>query len=438
MSGLNLSKVKFTQQSDVINPRQEIYNANSSRVNTLQGDDNITGTANFSDDFGLGLYVINVNDRAFDKGKVRDNIDIYGIKNQGIINTNDGNDIVRGVAKADITATAETVSYAIAIARQKDAGAIAKAFASIKIKANADGIDNSQGAITTDKGSDRINGDAKGSISAIAWATAIAVAKAPITEGVTAFANAMAVSLAKATITATGINNNKGKIDTGEGNDKITASATASATSIANIISNSDAIKSAGVENQALAQAVADASAKATGKAIALDNHKGKIDTGDGDDIIEATAQASNKAIAIDNTKGKIDTGKGNDTIIAEAAGSYDYGIFGGTIDTGDGSDRVIASSLGDGVQINLGDGNDFFQGFGDAKIDGGKGFDIFNFGSHNIENFEISFGSKRNHNSLIFELDGITAIATNFEQFNFANGSYSYNDLMSHNIAAS
>ncbi len=50
------------------------------------------------------------------------------------------------------TSTAETVSQAIAIAETADNSAIANAFAAIEFKATADGIDNSGGEITNNRG----------------------------------------------------------------------------------------------------------------------------------------------------------------------------------------------------------------------------------------------------------------------------------------------
>jgi hypothetical protein len=438
MAGLKLSEVKFTKQSDVVNPSKEIFNPKFSHVDTLQGDDQIIGTSNLNGDFGFGVYV-NIPAQDFNNIASADlsgkaTVAVYGIKNEGTINTNKGRDIVRGKATANITAIAETVSQVIAIAEKTDAIAIAKAFASINIKATAEGIDNSGGKINSGKGNDSVDGNAEGSLTAVAVATidasAIieAICKAPMSPGLTAFAQAMAISLAQGTITATAIKNNGGLITTNKGNDTLSASATSSAINFAGIYGS--VFANATPANRALAEAVAYASAKAVDKAIAIDNTRGSIDTGKGNDTIEATAKAVGKAIAIDNTRGFISTGDGNDNIIAKAAGSQYYGIFGGTVDTGKGDDRLIASSFGGGVNIDMGEGKDFVQGFGYAKVDGGKGFDILSLGSHNKDNFQISFGAN-NNNRLIFQLDGITMTTTGFEQFNFANGaSYTYDQL--------
>ncbi|WP_199331188.1 MULTISPECIES: hypothetical protein [unclassified Calothrix] len=444
MTALNLNRIRFSNNADVVNQNRAIYNPRFAYVNTLNGDDRIIGTSSISADFGLGVYVEletgKSKGRSLEVPNAKAAISTYGIKNEGVIHTNDGNDVVRGRAIANIGVLAETVSQAIAIAEKRDATAIASAFASLNVNANVNGIDNSWGGIYTGKGDDSVSGDTEGSISAVAIATVDAtsivevICKTPASDTLTAFAQAVATSLATGSITATGIRNTSGTIFTGKGDDTLSASATTSTAGLS--ATYSSAFANATSDNQALALAVAQASTEVNDKAIAIDNTRGWIATGRGDDIIEATAKAYQTAIAIDNNRGSIHTGLGNDKIIAKATGDNSYGIFGGTIDTGRGNDTLIASSLGGGVQINLGEGDDFLQGFGQAIIDGGRGFDTISFDAYNIGNFEISFGIYNRQNSVIFQLDGISAIATGFEQFNFANGSYSYNDLISHNRA--
>ncbi|MBD2196916.1 MULTISPECIES: hypothetical protein [Calothrix] len=402
MTNINLAKVWFSNNSDILNPREAIYNPKSSYVDTFGGDDKITGTANVNRGFEVYSFVGAKASRgqfAIASAELRGkaDVEVYGIQNEGTINTNTGLDVIKGSAKANISATAESVSQAIAFARKADAVAITNAFASINIKATAEGIDNSWATIYTGKDSDSIIGDAEGSVSAIALATAVAIAEAPISNGVTAFAKAIATSLAKASITATGINNSRGEISTGDGNDTINATATSSAGAFAGTISA--AIANATGENKALAEA-----------------------------IVSATAKATDKAIAINNSGGKIDTGDGDDKITAKATGSDSYGIFGGSINTGHGNDSVIASSFGGGVNINLGAGNDFVKGFGAAKIDGGKGWDTLDLSDYKINDFQIKFGGIFGfslNNSVSFQLDGVTLNTTGFEQFNFADASY-------------
>ncbi len=416
-----------------------------------------------------------------------------GIDNQGSISTNKGRDIVRGNATAKIAATIQTVSQAIAYADFLDANAIAKTFASIDINAVANGINNS-GEIRTGRGSDTLDGTITGSVAAVATASADAraivqaIAQAPMSDSLTAFAGAIAKSLANATITATGIRNVGGQIITAKGADVISAIATSDSATYTNT-STYSITNAATPETKALAEAVAEASATAQDKAIAIDNTQGYINLGMGNDGIKVTAEAVTEAIAIDNTRGyitlgkgrdaikanatalreaiavdnnqgyisfgkgrdtieviadaseqaiaidnhrgRIETGKGSDIVKAYATGSDSYGIFGGTINMGDGRDELTASSFGGGVKIKMGNGKDFIEGFGEAKVNGGRGFDTLSLGSYEIDDFNISLGA--NNNKVIFELDDTIMTATKFEQFNFDNGSLSlsYDDLV-------
>ncbi|MUG94668.1 hypothetical protein F7734_20805 [Scytonema sp. UIC 10036] len=367
------------------------------------------GTDSVNGDFGFGVLV-GVGARDFNSViasnafSARASVAANGINNKGTINTGRGLDQLKGTATANIWATAETVSQAIAFAETVDTSVISNAFASINVKVTADGIDNSGGEINNGMGSDGIYGDTEGSVTAVATAIADAsaiveaVAKAPVSPNLTAFALAIAESLASATIIARGINNKDGTITTGRGADTISATATSRAATLSQAASS--AVSSAPSENQALAQSV-----------------------------VNAFAEVKDIAIAIDNTNGNIRTGDGQDSIIAKATGSKSYGIFGGIVNMGDGADRLEASSFGGGVNIDMGDSKDFVQGFGDAKIDGGAGFDTLSLG-YKIDDFNISLGA--NNNKVIFERDGMTAIATNFEQFVFDNGNLtlSYNQL--------
>lgn len=432
MQFFNLTQAKFTNKTDEVESNNGILNPKNSTVNTLNGADKIIGKTSVSGDLGVGVLVDMV---AEDFGSTivsvefisRDSINIDGIKNKGIINTGKGADQVVGIATTDLSATANTVSQAIALAETVDTAVITNVFASIELNATTDGIDNSHAQIHTDNGSDLIYGFADGFISAIAtaYADASALVNADIPESLATFAEAIAISLAQADIITRGINNTKGKITTGTGHDTIIAKAISGASTLSD--SFADTFATANPQSQAVAHAIANAIAETKDIAIAMDNTKGFISTVKGNDTIVAIAEAGNTAIGIDNTKGKIFTGKGNDTIIANATGSESYGIFGGYINMGKGDDSLEASTLGGGVNIKMGKGNDFVAGFGDAKIDGGKGFDIFSFEDYNIEDFSIrSLGA--NNNRMIFELDGITMITTRFEQFNFANSTLNLN----------
>ncbi len=531
MDSLNLSKVNFTNRADVVDPGATIFNPKFSHVSTLRGADRLIGTSTLNGDFGLGILV-GVEANNFDllikstEFTANANITAQGIDNEGIINTNRGNDLVKGTAIANISATTSTVSQVIAIAETADTKVINNVFASLDIQATAYGIDNSGGKINTNQGNDRVNGEINGSLSAIATATADAsaiveaIAGAPMSDNLQAFANAIATSFTTATISATAINNRSGSLNTGKGNDTINAKATSSTSTFAG--TSSSTFSSALPESQDLALAVAEAvaetfdiaiaidnrsgmiftgrgrdmihatteastkaiaidnrggmiftgrgrdmihatteastkaiaidnrggmifmgtgrdtihtTAEASTKAIAIDNRGGMIFMGTGRDTIHTTAEASTKAIAIENTGGTIRTGKGADTILAQATGAESYGIFGGTIDLGNGNDFLMAGTFGGGISIDAGSGDDWVEGFGDAKVYGGQGFDTLSLGSYSIENFldndngnNISFGA---NSDVSFNLDGITLNATGFEQFKFAGDvTYSYNQL--------
>ncbi len=410
MAILNLSKVKFTNKADEVRSDHGIFNPKNSIVNTGEGADKIIATNSFYGDFGFGVLVgVGVNDLnsiiASAEFSGRASVATEGIKNKGIIKTGRGRDVVSGTATANISVTATTVSQAIAISESADTNVITNAFASIKFRATADGIDNSRGEINNGKGSDGIYGDTDGSIAAVATAYADAsaiveaIAQAPVSEGLTAFAGAIATSIAKAKIIARGINNKEGTITTRKGPDTISATATSSAATLSQAAAFT--VASAPPENQALAQSVANAFAK-----------------------------VKDKAIAIDNTDGEIRTGNKADKITAYATGRESYGIYGGDIFTGTGADEVKASSFGGGVNIRMGKGADFVEGFGNASVDGGEGVDDqLSFGSYNKSDFNISLGA--NNGDAMFELDGITMKTTGFEQFTFADGSYSYDLLM-------
>ena len=289
-------------------------------------------------------------------------------------------------------------------------------------------------SLTPIEGGDTVDGDTLGSVSAVALASADAsaivqaIAEAPVSESLTAFAGAIATSLSRARIVARAINNQDGTVTTGQGKDTISAAATSSSATLSQAATNSLAIASP--ENQALAQAVAEAVAEASDRAIAIDNSEGSLRTGDGGDTINATAEASDLAIAILNIGGVIRTGDKGDTIVARATGVESYGIFGGDLLTGSGADRVEASGFGGGVNIRMGRGQDFVEGFGDASLNGGRGMDTLSLGTYSRSDFSISLGSEIG--DAMFELGGITMATTSFEQFTFADGSYSYEQLMS------
>lgn len=447
MARLDLSKVKFTNKGDKVNSDSGIFNPAGSNVKTLRGADQIIGNDSINSSFGLEVIteVKARNARGFSRNaarliaaadiSARANVRANGINNKGSISTNRGRDIVRGTATANVVAQASAVSEAIAYAKLVDTATVAATFANIDVNAIANGINNS-GTLSTGKGSDSVDGNIDASIAAVATAKADGsaivegIAQAPMSDNLEAFARAIAQSLANATIAATGINNSGGKIDTAQGRDAINAIATSDSATLSE--ASTSTLAAATPENEALAMAVAEAIATTQDKAIAIDNTRGIIQTGQGDDSIKATANGADKAIAIENTNGRIQTGIGADTIQADATGIKSFGIFGGTIWTGNGADKVEASSFGGGVNIKMGNGKDFVEGFGDAIVNGGNDFDILSLDSFNLDEFSISLGAT-DKKQVYFDRDGISMNAKNFEQFNFNDGNaiFTYEELV-------
>jgi len=385
----DLSQHVFTRRDDVVNPGKTIYNPLHSTVKTLRGKDQIIGSSSLS--FNLGVS-IEVAAQAIGQGSNPANsaefttqakLNIDGIINRGNIYTGKGRDTVSGAAAAQVTAIAQTVSEAIAIANTVDATAIANSLAAVEIAAIANGINNS-GKISTGKGSDTVTGTVKASVAAVATATidataiVTAISQNPMSEGLKAVAEGFATSLASAKVLATGLNNQYGEVDTGSGRDKISAIATSYSATYAE--AQVSALATAPPENQALALTVVEAIAQTEDIAIAIYNKHGHINTGYGADTVAATADASDKAIAIYNLDGNIRTGYGADKIEASATGSKSYGIYGGDINTGYGADKIEASATGSqsygiyGGDINTGYGDDIIE----ANATGSQSYGIY------------------------------------------------------------
>jgi len=139
---------------------------------------------------------------------------------------------------------------------------------------------------------------------------------------------------------------------------------------------------------------------------------------------------------------GVIDTGKDSDILTGQATATIDgvaYGIYGeGIIKTGDGNDKIIASSILDGVQqkvsiggglsIDLGTGDDYFKGFGAATIDGGKGFDTLDLGAFDRSELIVSGVISGNIlKSANISFNNISLSTNGFDKFIFADSSFSY-----------
>ena len=188
------------------------------------------------------------------------------------------------------------------------------------------------------------------------------------------------------------------------------------------------------------------------GTGIGIQNiKKAIITTGENNDTIKGSAkslEANTLAYGIFND-GIIDTGNGYDILTGQATntiGGTAYGIYGqGIIRTGDGNDKVIASSninkvqqkvtIGGGIRFELGTGNDYFKGFGSAIVDGGKGFDTLDVSTFKRSEVSVSgviSGKSLNPANITFNNNGnlITLSTTGFENFIFADSSFSYSRL--------
>lgn len=434
MRRLNISKIKFTNRADKVAPNATIFNPKNSIIKTLKGNDSLVGNSSLNGDFGFGVLV-GVGVKNFGllatstEFLVNFKLRTQGINNKGTIQTNKGKDTIKGTASADLSVATNTVAKAIAVAQAVDTSVITQVLAALDIEANVIGINNSKATIQTGLGSDAIDGQTEGSVSARATASADAsaiveaIAGAPISNELIAFANAISTSLTTASISATGIKNRKGLLATGKGKDTISATANTQSSTFAG--TSSSAFSSAPPDNQALALAVADAVAEASDIAIAIDNTGGKITTGKGADTIIATADAAGKAFGIKNTGGVISTGKGADQIIIQATGEEAYGLYGGRVNLGAGKDS-LTGTFGGGVVVNAGIGNDFIDGsagdFGNATLIGGKGQDTLSLSSSLADFSDISIGA---NTQVTFNLDGMTLVTTGFEEYILAGETY-------------
>ena len=188
------------------------------------------------------------------------------------------------------------------------------------------------------------------------------------------------------------------------------------------------------------------------GAGTGIQNSKnGTITTGSDNDTITDYGNSSGKnatAYGIFND-GIIDTGNGSDKLTGQATatiGGTAYGIYGQGINTGNGNDEIIAISIlngvqqkvtiGGGIKIALGSGDDYFKGFGVAKVDGGDGFDTLDLKAFNRSQLSVSgviSGNPLKSANITFNNNGnfISLSTTGFEKFLFADSSFCYSTLV-------
>jgi hypothetical protein len=128
----------------------------------------------------------------------------------------------------------------------------------------------------------------------------------------------------------------------------------------------------------------------------------GRIETGDGNDIIRGIIQPGIYGDGIFNERGTIDTGDGDDKIIGLSEGGEGIVMEGGTISTGDGQDTVSGIGATYGMYLysasilDTGEDNDIITGriSSSGIINTGNGDDsiifqglLFNYGGVFLEN---------------------------------------------------
>lgn len=375
-----------------------------------------------------------------------------GLKNsylypiQGFINTNHHTDAILGFAFAEARAEASLTQYPSSFISIDDTTiAAAKAFAV--------GVDNAfHTVLKSEKGTHQVTG------IAIAKADSTAIADAATFSSDRAFSNATAYAIAKAT--AIGIDNQYGMIKAGRGNDEITgiAIAQAAATAQAHAAASAHAIN----DNDPLA--MAEANAQATARidrvaAIGIDNHRGKLKTGNRADTVkgiaaiestaatdahsmadasaqstartDAKASASSfpatqiRAVGIENSRGSIKTGSGSDHIVGiathdikgiAAADAIATAFADNSLsNTTSNAEAMRTEAVGIGIhnafgRINTGSGDDYVKGYGvdfgilGGRIRTGTGKDYIH--AARIEQYDLLTGQ------LIFSQDQNNAIA--------------------------
>jgi hypothetical protein len=321
----NFADVKWTVNDDVVVVIQPdvIFNPRDSIVDTLAGDDTISGTGN---SFAIS------NAGTINTGKGNDSIlglsgEQVSIVNEGTINTGAGNDLISGRGRAGISN-----SNIIKTGVGDDT--------IIGIGSSRVGLGN-LGWIETGKGNDAITG--KGGAGGIANQRTIDTGDGN---------DSIVASSSNFEPEAVGLENDStGTILTARGNDSISVT--------------SDGLGTAIVNNGKIDTATGNDSISGRGY-IGIVN-KGTIDTGKGDDIITATGIGIGQPFPSLNSvglvnDGTIDLGAGDDILSAstDTTGGLDF--------TGSG-------------KVFFGVGNDTLSGFGTGEFDGGCGYDTLSLG---------------------------------------------------------
>ena len=374
---LYLTNIIFTDQDDSVPSSGVEQILNYGIVNTLAGNDRITGEGT-----------------------------AYGFVNSGTLNTDDGNDTITGIGtraygqgvgidtgtlntgKGDDVITGEGFSHGI----RTDSGSIFDTGeGNDTIRGNGQklssystwGISNYSSTINTGDGNDMIEGSGSNGI---------------FNSGIINTGNG------KDIITANGISiydnyvegiDNSGTLNTGNDDDIITSTAgpydngRRSSPGISNrgtidTSDGQDSIISHGLFTNTGNVFLGEGNDSITASLFAgvgvphtaIENFN-FIGTGAGNDIITSTGTLYNEGI--------INTGNGNDSIIVDRGTNLDTtpSLYnnGGAINMGDGNDSIIAHGFVDSGNNSsgayfLGEGDDYIKGFGNGDFYGGNGND--------------------------------------------------------------
>jgi len=388
---IELSTITFTEQADIVplSGMDEITNAyyDDRITNTLAGDDIITGT----------FTGIETNS---------------GIRNQGWLNTGEGNDLITGITPIDKAYFGQGIlnigHYLVIDVYDYDSpvgGIIDTGDGNDTIigTGGESGIIIQDGTINTGKGNDIITATGYvalriGTKSFLNTGEGDDVITAININGGYGISSVGSLDTGSGNdiIIGTGINSSggvglSGYSNTGDGNDIITGSGRYVGFSnggIFNAGNGEDSIISHGRLYNSSGLFLGDGNDSIIVDTIIeaenLPNHaiqnfnSSFIGTGDGNDVITSTGVIYNEGV--------IETGNGDDSIIVDGGVNgtgTGYGIYNnrGAINMGDGNDSIIANegfksgSNSSGAWF-LGEGEDYIKGYGSGDFYGGNGFD--------------------------------------------------------------
>jgi hypothetical protein len=247
--------------------------------------------------------------------------------------------------------------------------------------------------------------------------------------------------------------NNVNSIETGEGNDKITSTAViynkeGGIENAHKAISNDGTINTGngqdsiisvgnftnrgsvflGDGNDSIAASMFTSTSEIIGEIDllnrALENFNA-IETGDGNDTITSTGVIYNEGI--------IETGNGDDSIIVDGGVNgtgAGYGIYnnGGAIITGNGNDSLIASegfesASNSSGSVFLGEGEDYLKSFGSGEFSGGNGNDT-------LELTSGTYTVGRWYTAVTFTKGSSIMIASEFEKLIAGSTTYDFTSL--------